>query len=158
MRRRVHEISMSEAVSYGFSMVGYFLATTALTVILIIIATYVVAPSGSSFSIFISLVLTCTAIVFGVSAYYGAFYKLLSDSVMRGSIGADSIEHKSKPSSPPRPPKSPTPPPMNPPSPSLTRPENLVCDCGFNDPDPQVMIEHAKYCRWSKSGAGLQSD
>ncbi len=156
MRRRVYEISISEAVSYGFSMIGYFLATTSLTVMLFVFGNSIARESDSSFSLFIGLLLMCAAIVFGVSAYYGAFYKLLSDSVTRGSIGADSIIHKSKTSSPTRPPKSPPAPPLNPPS--LTRPEDLVCDCGFNDPDPQVMIEHAKYCRWSKSGAGLQTD
>jgi len=35
--------------------------------------------------------------------------------------------------------------------------ENFVCDCGFNDPNSQVMIEHRKMCKWSKSGAGLES-
>tara|TARA_B110000014_G_C19787895_1_gene409430 strand:+ start:155 stop:634 length:480 start_codon:yes stop_codon:yes gene_type:complete len=42
-----------------------------------------------------------------------------------------------------------------PPPPS--KPENFVCDCGFSDPNAQVMVEHKKMCQWSKSGAGLES-
>ena len=43
------------------------------------------------------------------------------------------------------------------PPPPPPKPENFVCDCGFKDPNSQVMIEHRKMCKWSKSGAGLES-
>ena len=42
--------------------------------------------------------------------------------------------------------------PQPPPSPPS------VCDCGFSDTSPHVMVEHQKICRWSKAGAGLVSD
>ena len=42
--------------------------------------------------------------------------------------------------------------PQPPPSPPS------VCDCGFSDTNPHVMVEHQKICRWSKAGSGLVSD
>ena len=118
MRRRFNFMSISEAVRYGFSMIGYFIATGSASLLLILIAARL-AAEDTNYSFLPAIILYGAGVLLLLSASYGAIYKLQSDSVMRGLIAADSVMNGNRTASaqsqpsysprPPRPPQTPSP-------------------------------------------------
>ena len=113
MRHRFNFMSISEAVRYGFSMIGYFIATGSASLLLILIAARM-AAEDTNYSLFPAIILYGAGVLLLLSASYGAIYKLQSDSVMRGLIAAESVTNRNKspavqsqPSYSPRPPPPP---------------------------------------------------
>ena len=111
MKVRVSQMSISEAVRYGFSMTVYFFVTGAMSLLFVAIGMDLMSQTDSG-ALFFGFAMFAIGFLFYFSAIYGAIYKLISDSVMRGTIEAADILNQNK--SPPTPPAKkaiPAPPP-----------------------------------------------
>ena len=100
MKVRVSQMSISEAVRYGFSMTGYFFVTGAMSLLFVAIGMALMSQDELGSARWFGLAMLAFGFLFYFSATYGAIYKLISDSVMRGTIEDANILNQNK--SPPR--------------------------------------------------------
>ena len=75
-------VTWSEAISYGFSMFGYFLCIGSVSGWLIFSGIDYISETGE---LFLGWIMVGIGFVVAVSGLYGAMYKMIADGVGRGN-------------------------------------------------------------------------
>ena len=80
----MNRVSTNEAIHYGFSMFKYFFGIGLLCLILVFMGNWLISIDFGPIQMF-GAIFVFSGFLLAISASYGAIYKLIADSVKRGS-------------------------------------------------------------------------